>query len=100
MRHRVASVSEIGEGAGIAVDVGERRLAVFRYRGELFALDETCPHRGGPLHEGGIDDGVVLCPWHLWRFDLVTGRSPVNPLSRVRTYRVEVVDEDVWVELD
>ena len=82
------------------MDVGERRIALFRDRGELFALDETCPHRGGPLHEGPVEDGVVVCPWHLWRFDLVTGCSPVNPLSRVRTYEVEVEGDDVWVVLD
>lgn len=100
MRHRVASASSLIEGRGLAVDVGERRIALFRHRGELFALDETCPHRGGPLHEGPVEDGVLACPWHLWRFDLRTGRSPVNPLSRVRTYVVEVEGDDVFVEVE
>ena len=66
---RVARLADIPEGAGIAVDVGERRLALFRHSGHVFALDETCPHRGGPLHEGAIENDVVLCPWHQWQFD-------------------------------
>ena len=99
-RHRVASVEYLPQNGGIAVDVGEKRIALFRYQGEVFALDETCPHRGGPLHEGSLDRGVVLCPWHQWQFDLKTGCSPVNPLSRVRIYAVRVEGSDVILETD
>lgn len=95
--HRIASAEQIPEGQGIAVDIGERRIAVFRYHDEYFALDETCPHRGAPLHQGDITDGIVMCPWHQWRFDLRTGCSPVNQLSRVNRYPVRVVDDAVWV---
>lgn len=98
-RVRVARVSEVAEGQGIVVDVGGKRIALFRYQGDFFALDETCPHRGGPLHEGLIQDGVVACPWHLWLFDLKTGVSPVNPLSRVSTYSLTIQGEEIWLEL-
>ncbi len=99
-RHRVASIDDIPESGGIAVDVGEKRIALFRIQGEVFALDETCPHRGGPLHEGTLDRGVVVCPWHQWQFDLKSGCSPVNPLSRVKVYAVRVEGGDVFVETD
>lgn len=99
-RRRVAGLEDIPEGGGIAVDVGERRIALFRVAGEVFALDETCPHRGGPLHDGPVDRGVVFCPWHQWQFDLRTGCSPLNPLSRVRVYPVELRGQEVWVEVD
>jgi NAD(P)H-dependent nitrite reductase small subunit len=95
--HRVASVEDVPEGGGIAVDVGDRRIAIFRYRDVLFALDETCPHRGAPLHQGTITDGIVMCPWHQWRFELETGCSPVNPLSKVSRYPVRVVDGGIWI---
>jgi nitrite reductase (NADH) small subunit len=100
MRRRVASIHDIPEGGGIAVDVGEKRIALIRAGDELFALDETCPHRGGPLHEGVIVETVLSCPWHAWQFDLKTGCSPVNPLSRVRVYAVTVEGEEVWIEAD
>jgi NAD(P)H-dependent nitrite reductase small subunit len=99
-RIRVGSVRDIPEGRGVVVEAGDKRLAVFQHEGEFFALDETCPHRGGPLHEGLLQEGVVACPWHLWQFDLRTGASPVNPLSRVRTYPTEVEGEALWVEID
>jgi nitrite reductase/ring-hydroxylating ferredoxin subunit len=100
MAIRVASIDEIPDGGGIAVDVGEKRIALFRHQGEVLALDETCPHRGGPLHDGILDRGVVLCPWHQWQFDLRTGCSPVNPLSRVRVYPVRVEGTEVFLEMD
>jgi len=97
--HRVAAAKDIPEGKAVAVDVGDKRLAIFRYRGEYFALDETCPHRGAPLHEGSIDRGVVVCPWHQWQFALDNGCSPLNPLSKVQTYRVRVDGDAIFVDI-
>jgi NAD(P)H-dependent nitrite reductase small subunit len=97
--HRVGRATDVPEGGGTVVEVDGKRLALFRYRDEFFALDETCPHRGGPLHEGVIQEGVVACPWHLWQFNLRSGISPVNPLSRVRTYPIRVEAGDLLVTL-
>lgn len=97
--HRVASLGDVPEGTGVAVDIGNKRIAIFRYRGEIYALDETCPHRGAPLHQGTVQNGIVLCPWHQWQFALDSGCSPVNPNSRVQRYPVRVEDGAVWVSL-
>ncbi len=97
---RVADTQEVPEGTGIAVDVKGKRLAIFQYQGEFFALDETCPHRGAPLHEGPIQEGVVVCPWHLWQFNLKTGLSPVNALSKVHVYKTRVEGSDIFVEVN
>ena len=97
---RVADTQEVPEGTGIAVDVKGKRLAIFQYQGEFFALDETCPHRGGPLHEGPIQEGAVVCPWHLWQFNLKTGLSPVNALSKVHVYKTRVEGSDIFVEVN
>lgn len=62
----------VGEGRAFAVD--GRQIAVFRLRdGRLRALSAVCPHKGGPIADGQIDAGVVLCPMHLRAFDLDTG---------------------------
>jgi NAD(P)H-dependent nitrite reductase small subunit len=96
---RVASINELPEDKGLVVEAEGNRLALFSHQGKFFAIDEICPHRGGPLHEGVIQDGVVACPLHLWQFDLKSGISPVNPLSKVRTYRVWCEDDDLFVEV-
>lgn len=98
--HRVGSVGDIEEGSGIAVDVFDRRIAIFLYRGRYYALDETCPHRGAPLHEGCIEAGVVVCPWHQWQFSLEDGCSPVNPLSRVGCYAVRAEGNDLILSVE
>lgn len=95
--HAVCSLARLQAESAIAVDVGDQRIAVFWYENRVYALNETCPHRGGPLHLGRLRQGIVTCPWHLWQFDLVTGQSPVNPRSRVRTYSARVEDGMVLV---
>lgn len=97
--HAVCSLAKLKAESAIAVDVGERRIAVFWYENRVHALNETCPHRGGPLHLGRLRHGIVTCPWHLWQFDLVTGRSPVNPKSCVPTYSIRVEDGMVLVRV-
>ena len=95
----VCSLAELAGKSSLAVDAGERRIAVFLHRGRVYALSETCPHRGGPLHLGQVVHGIVHCPWHLWRFDLASGRSPLNPNSCVPTYPARVKDGTVLLRI-
>ncbi len=81
----------IAPGQGRAFIVRGRVIAVFRQRdGRVFATDNRCPHRGGPLADGIVGDGTVICPLHSWTIDLTTGRC-VREKACVRTYDVRVV---------
>ena len=100
MEHRVASVDDLKDGESLLVECGERRIAVFRYDGQFWAIENECPHKGGSLHEGTVQDGVVSCPWHQWQFDIRTGISPVNSLSKVKTYSTRVQGTDLLVTID
>ncbi len=95
---KVASVSEIPEGTGRAVEAGGVRIALFHVDGTFHAIDGTCPHRGGPLGEGVLSGRVVTCPWHFWRFDVCTGSAPDVPETRLRTYKVRIDGDDVLVD--
>lgn len=99
MKHRVASIDEVAEGERLLVEVRGKAVAIFRFSGELFAVDDTCPHKGGSLHEGKLEDGIVSCPWHEWQFDLRTGICPINPLSKIETYPVSVEGDSIFVEV-
>lgn len=80
----------IPRGEGRCFIIGSRRVAVFRQRDDsVFALDASCPHTGGPLADGLVGDGVVVCPLHAQRFRLADGAGLDSELS-VNTYRVEV----------
>ncbi|GIX07617.1 MAG: assimilatory nitrite reductase small subunit [Candidatus Poribacteria bacterium] len=75
-------------GEGRVFLVGTQAVAVFRTRkGELFALDNYCPHQGGPLGDGLVAAGKVACPLHGWLVDLKTGACP-HSAQRVRTYPI------------
>jgi nitrite reductase/ring-hydroxylating ferredoxin subunit len=97
---KVASIDDVPKSGGLRVEANGKQIAVFRYNGEFLAIDDECPHKGGSLHEGSIHEGIVYCPWHQWRFDLRTGISPINPLSKVKTYRTRVEGTELLVVID
>ncbi len=96
---RVAAVGELGEGQARTVDVDGRSIAVFNVAGSFYAIDNLCPHRGGPLAEGDVDGKLVVCPWHGWRWDVTTGSNANNPAVRVSCYPVTVEQGAIFVSL-
>src|SRR5678816_1911541 len=82
----VGEAASFKPGTGRTVHVRGRDLAVYHLEGEFFALDDQCPHRGGPLGAGVLDRGEVVCPLHGWGFDPRTGACRVRPDRPVRTY--------------
>src|SRR3989338_8747222 len=65
MLHEAAKIGEMKPGESKAVKIGEAEIALFYLNGQFYAIQNTCPHRGGPLAEGSLgEDGVVICPWH------------------------------------
>ena len=86
----VAKSEEVLPGSCRSVELNELSLALFNLEGVIYALDNTCPHAGGPLGEGLVDGRLVSCPWHGWKFDIPTGTCMKNPIDswRVRSYEV------------
>ena len=94
----VCRLDEIAEGRGRSLDAAGLRLAVFRIDGEVIALGGRCPHSGGPLGLGWIEEGEVVCPLHHWRFRLSDGRCTTVSGYGVHRFRCEVRGDEVWVE--
>jgi len=68
-------------------------VAVFRTADDrVFALDDRCPHKGGPLSQGIVHDGRVTCPLHNWVIDLESGRAQGADVGETRTFAVRVED--------
>ena len=104
MLHTVATTSDLPPGRAIAVDVAGRRLALFNVGGTYYALDDTCPHSGGPLSEGDVErdpeGDQIVCPWHGAVFRLDDGSVCCPPAEEgVNSYPVEVVGEEIRVDL-
>jgi nitrite reductase (NADH) small subunit len=77
---------------------GPRLLCIANIDGVIRALDNECPHRGGPLAEGMIEQGKVVCPWHAWAFDPATGATDMSQ-ERVAVYPVTQQGEEVYVQI-
>jgi nitrite reductase/ring-hydroxylating ferredoxin subunit len=90
-------VDQIPYGEGRAFAAGDHQVAVFRKRdGSLRAVSAVCPHKGGPIADGQIDNKVVLCPLHLNAFELDTGCSTTGA-APLRIYPVQLEDGEIVV---
>jgi nitrite reductase (NADH) small subunit len=96
----LGSIEKIPLGQGRCFIVGSEEIAVFRQRdGRFFAVQNRCPHRQGPLAEGIMGGGKVICPLHSHKFDLETG-SGSEPHECVKTFPVREVAGEIHLSLD
>jgi NAD(P)H-dependent nitrite reductase small subunit len=93
----VAHVADVAPGTGKAVVVGDREIALFNVDGTFYALDNTCPHQGGPLAEGWIEGETVTCPWHAWCFTMRDGKMTLGDYASVDAFDVRVEGDVVMV---
>ena len=94
---KVLSAADLAEGQGKAVQAGGKAIALSNVDGTVYALDNTCLHRGGPLGEGMLEGNVITCPWHMWEYDVRTGEKVGAPSIKVATYPVQVEAGDIKV---
>lgn len=98
---RICSRSELpAEGQASEVTVGDRVICLANVNGTISAIDNVCLHRGGPLGQGMIEGGKLVCPWHGWQWDPKTGEAAHNPMAKVAVYPLKVEGEDVFAKLD
>lgn len=95
----VCKVGDIADGGSAVVRVGRKDIAVFRAGGSYYAIDDCCPHAGASLAGGYVEDGIVTCPWHAWRFRLCDGAWADNPRVKTGCYPVKLDGDSVLVEV-
>lgn len=96
----VGKISDIAEGQSRIFSVEGKEIAVFNSKGNFHALDNRCPHRGGPLGEGYLDGAEVTCPWHAWTFDVTTGKCATEPSTKQKTFKTKIENGEIFVETD
>lgn len=104
--HKVAELDELADGRVKSASAAGRSLAIIHFDGRYAAMDNHCPHQGGPLGEGSIEKGIddkcwLRCPWHGWDFDPLTGKPPGgHEDSGQETFPVELREDGVYVGLE
>ena len=94
---KVARAGEIKSGDAKVVEVNGKKYALFNVEGRYHCLDNTCPHRGGPLGEGFLDGTTVTCPWHGWQFDAASGEGKTKPGTSLARFEVKVEGDDIYI---
>ena len=97
--HKVDPADVPDDGRVRSVVVDGRTVALSRCGARLGALDNRCPHQGGPLGEGSIEKGLLRCPWHGYDYDPLTGRPPAGFSDGVTAYPVQERADGVYVQL-
>jgi nitrite reductase (NADH) small subunit len=96
---RIASKSELPDtNEAREFTVGEKTICIANVDGTCSAMDNVCLHRGGPLGQGVVDGGKVICPWHGWMWDPKTGESHL-PGAKIAVYSMKVEGDDVLVDV-
>jgi nitrite reductase (NADH) small subunit len=97
---RIAARSELPViGDAKEFQAGNKIICIANVDGEYAAMDNVCVHHGGPLGQGVVDRGKVICPWHGWQFDPKTGVPLQDPSRRVQIYELTIEGDDVLVRL-
>jgi nitrite reductase (NADH) small subunit len=95
----VGKLSALPPDSVVEAMVGSQPYAICNVAGSITALNGICLHRGGPLGQGQIHDGRLVCPYHMWEFDCRTGANCFDPTQSVATYEVKIEGDDILVQV-
>jgi nitrite reductase/ring-hydroxylating ferredoxin subunit len=94
-----APLAALRKSGYLTVQVEGHTVALFEHNGQVYGVDNRCPHMGFPLDKGSVQDGILTCYWHYARFDLATGGAFDQFADDVRSFPVEVRDDAIWVDV-
>lgn len=97
---KVAKESDLPNERVKTVVADKQQVCLVHHENEITAIGNRCPHQGGPLGEGQIEDGWVICPWHAYQYNPKTGKAPEGFDDHVRCHPVKVDNDDIYVEIE
>lgn len=93
----MGKLSELPPGQALEKRILARRIAVFNENGTLYGVESDCKHMRASLAKGGVENGVLTCNWHGWKYDLHTGECLTTKGFRLKLYPVEVERDDIYL---
>jgi nitrite reductase (NADH) small subunit/3-phenylpropionate/trans-cinnamate dioxygenase ferredoxin subunit len=98
--HTVCRVEQLSDGEARTVEVSGKLVALFKDQGQYYAIDDICPHMGASLSGGYVENGVVTCPWHAWRFRLKDGAWADSPRVKIGCFPVRVENGEIQIAVN
>src|ERR1700682_4966552 len=98
--HRVCKGGGVPRGEGKTEQAGKKLIALFRINGAYHAIDDLCPHMGASLSGGYVENNIVTCPWHAWRFRVTDGTWADCPRVKIGSYPVKVEGDDILIGIE
>ena len=96
---KVGSLAALPPGTVMEAEINGATYAVCNTAGELRAFDGVCPHAGGPLGQGNLEDGRLICPWHAWEYDSLTGANDFDETLKLAVFPVKAEGDDILVDV-
>ncbi len=91
--------SQLQDERVMTVTAGHKSFCLTHHEGKFGCLDNKCPHQGGPLGEGSIENGLLRCPWHGWDYDPISGKAPGFD-DGVESFPIEIRDDGIYIGLE
>ena len=97
---KVAQSASVRKKSGLAVSIGNHKIALFRNQDKVYAFRDRCPHQGAPLSDGYVQDGCIVCIYHGWRFNLEDGSFSNNKTLKLKHFPIREEDGQIYVMID
>ena len=91
---KATNLADLTPGNRVEIEIEGKAIALCNVDGAVYALDNTCAHKGGPLSQGDLKDNVITCPWHAWEYDVKTGACLGRGNVKLATYPVQIEEDD------
>lgn len=95
----IAHIDDLKPGECRVVEVNDKTIALYNVNGTLYATDNTCLHREGPLGEGELEGEIITCPWHGWQYNVTTGENTSDPNLKIESFEVKIEEDNVQVKI-
>jgi nitrite reductase (NADH) small subunit len=96
---KVGSLATLAPGSVMEAEVGGNTYAICNVVGELHAYTGICPHAGGPLGQGSLDENILTCPWHGWEYDCRTGVNDYDETVTLAKFPVKAQGDDILLDV-
>ncbi len=96
----MCKITDLPPGKSVEKKILARRVAVFNDNGTLFGIEADCKHMKASLSTGKVEDGVVTCKWHNWKYDLKSGECLNIKNVKLKKYKIEIDREDIYLILN